>query len=95
MSFHFILDNYATFHKKEAWSRGTSEVSGAGGPGFNSPMVLGGSFQICELGELIACLVVVFGYVEECPVLFFFFKNTKKNLGGFSKMRKRSRVFRN
>ena len=71
MSFHFILDNYATFHKKEAWSRGTSEVSGAGGPGFNSPMVLGGSFQICELGELIACLVVVFGYVEECPVLFF------------------------
>ena len=51
MSFHFILDNNAIFHKKEAWSRGTSEVSGAGGPGFNSPMVLGGSFQICDLGS--------------------------------------------
>ena len=51
MSFHFILDNSANFHKKEAWSRGKSEVSGARGPGFNSLVVLGGSFQICELGS--------------------------------------------
>ena len=46
MHFPFILNNYGAFHKKEAWSRGKSEVSGAGGPGFNSPVELGGSFQI-------------------------------------------------
>ena len=44
--FSFLLHNFVNFLKKEAWSRGRSEVSGAGGPGFNSPVVLGGSFQI-------------------------------------------------
>ena len=42
----FILNDYVVFHSKAAWSRGRSEVSGAGGPGINSPVVLGGSFQI-------------------------------------------------
>ena len=44
ISFHFILDNHAIIHKKEAWSRGTTEVSGVGGPGINSLMLLGGTY---------------------------------------------------
>ena len=44
ISFHFILDNHAIIHKKEAWSRGTTEVSGVGGLGINSLMLLGGTY---------------------------------------------------
>ena len=65
----FILDNYGVFHKKEAWSRRTSEVSGAGGPGFNSPVVLGRCFESWG----VVCLGIVFGYVEVDEKWSFFF----------------------
>jgi hypothetical protein len=41
-----------------------------------------------RVGELIACLGEVFGYVEveeECPIHFFFFEIQKKNLVDFQK----------
>ena len=44
ISFHFISDNHAIIHKREAWFRRTTEVSGVGGPGINSLMLLGGTY---------------------------------------------------
>ena len=91
ISFHFILDNYVIFHKKGACSRGISEVSGVGGP------LRWGSFQIWEFGSWLLVWVKYLGMwkLRKSVQFIFFLENRKKKSDGFSKMRKRSRIFRN
>ena len=72
-------------------------VRGAGGPGFNSPVVLGGSFQIWELGSWLLVWVKYLGMwkLRKCVQFIFFSLKIQKKSGGFSKMRKRSQIFCN